>query len=211
MSWAEATAKPANKAAVLSNSCFLMEWSSSSSRFPPRAPMRVDGDSGDNDVTSAQFRPRARFHCGRSSLISVDFVEPNFSERSLEIRALVQRKIIGRFHPRNNRSSFRAASAPAPKKQRQRPAPRHWNPTIPRPQIASVTTEPRRRLTKFQYASRAESPRWPTGRATLCGLRDFKRAKSKLRANPIGPNPWHAVRLFRQDAHSPWRYAASLP
>jgi hypothetical protein len=58
-----------------------------------------------------------RFHCGRSSLISVDFVEPNFSERSLEIRALVQRKIIGRFHPRNNRSSFAQRRRPAHKKK----------------------------------------------------------------------------------------------
>jgi hypothetical protein len=57
--------------------------------------MRVD--SNDNDVSDAQFRPPAWFHCGRSPLGSVDFVEPNFCERSLEIRAVVAQQSLGDF------------------------------------------------------------------------------------------------------------------
>src|SRR4030095_16882811 len=64
ISWADATANPANNAAVLTNSFFLMEWSSSSRFSPPCRPMRIG--SGDNDVDGAQFRPRTQFHCGRS-------------------------------------------------------------------------------------------------------------------------------------------------
>jgi hypothetical protein len=49
--------------------------------------MRVD--SKDNDVTVHSSGHAPQFHCDRSPLGSVDFVEPNFCERSLEIRAVV--------------------------------------------------------------------------------------------------------------------------
>jgi hypothetical protein len=62
-------ATPANNAAVLTNSFFLMEWSSSF--FTVLTPVRTHAylGSGDNDVDGAQFRPRTRFHCGGSPLV----------------------------------------------------------------------------------------------------------------------------------------------
>jgi hypothetical protein len=55
-------ATPANNAAVLSNSFFLMEWSSFHSSHPC-GPMRIG--SKENDLDRAQFRCRARFRAVR--------------------------------------------------------------------------------------------------------------------------------------------------
>jgi hypothetical protein len=73
-------------------------------------------DSKDNDVSGAQFRPRAWFHCGHSPLGSVDFVEPNFCERSLEICAVVAQNRWA-ISPSEQSIVIRAASAPCAQKK----------------------------------------------------------------------------------------------
>jgi hypothetical protein len=186
MSWADATANPANKAAVLTNSCFLMEWSSSFSRFPC-GPMRVDSE--DNDVTRAQFRPRAP---GSLRLLAAWFGRFCGTKFLREIFGKSARwcsaKSLGDFTLGIIDRHARSVGAPRTKERAQRrcrtlslgaggigsPLSRGCK-LLPLQQNLNLAA-----ADKFQYASRDESPRWPNGGATWCGLRDFKRAKPKL-------------------------------
>jgi hypothetical protein len=75
-------ATPANNAAVLSNSFFLMEWSSSS-RFHPVRPIDI-GPWG-TTLDYAQFRLRALYF-GATPLGSHRFVWNKISNASSELR-----------------------------------------------------------------------------------------------------------------------------
>jgi hypothetical protein len=189
MSWADATANPANKAAVLTNSCFLMEWSSSSSRFPC-GPMR--GDSQDNDLNGAQFRRRASVS-PRPLAVCLSILGNQIFARDLwKSVQLVQRKIAARFHPRSNRRPAHKGRA-----QRRCRALLLWAgiAALETPLSRSCKLRPLQQslnvggdLTSSIFQSRRE-PSLVNRRIDLVSLTRFKRAKSKLPPSPMCPNP----------------------